>query len=496
MNKPTLLEAEQTEVTTVSYWSGGKPLLGNSKRQLPVTSPISGKVIAQLPVTTPEEFDNVVETARLAQPLWEAVPIKERAQVMYRLKTILERESERIAHTIHQENGKTIAEAKAGLHKGIECVEYSASLPQIVSGEILQVSRGVECRMARMPMGVVAGITPFNFPAMIPLWMAPLAITLGNAFILKPSEQTPITSIVLADCFREAGVPDGIFSVVHGDREIVEKICEDARIKAVGFVGSTAVARKVYCKAGSNGKRARCMGGAKNHLTVMPDADPEMSSSDIVASVTGCAGQRCMAASVLLAVGNVDTTIDLILKKMQNIVPGRDMGPVINKASKARICNYLEGAEQQGARLLLDGRIAKIMGSDGGYYIGPSIIDNATASHEAAYEEIFGPVLTIIRVKSLDEAIAIENGNPYGNAASIYTSSGAIANYYAERVSAGMVGINIGVPVPREPFSFGGWNNSRFGDGDITGAGAIDFWSQPKKITTKWEARFTGNWMS
>lgn len=491
-----MLLEKPVHIPGIPFWSNGAALFDETLKRIPVTSPLTEGVIAELPLATSQELDAIVQAARSAQTSWSSIPIKERSQMMYRLKDILTRESEKIAETIHRENGKTKAEAKAGLFKGIECVEYAASLPQIISGGVLQVSRGVECKMIRSPVGVVAGITPFNFPAMIPLWMAPLAITLGNAFILKPSEQTPLTSILLAECFREAGIPQGIFSVIHGDRTIVEDICDHPHIPAIGFVGSTTIAQTVYARAASHGKRVRCMGGAKNHLTLLPDADPEMSASDIVASVTGCAGQRCMAASLLLAVGKVEPIIERIKSKMEQIIPGRDMGPVISASALKRIVGYIERAESGGARLLLDGRKMNGHHLNKGYYIGPSLIDHADPSHESACDEIFGPVLTIIRVESLDEAIAIENNNPYGNAASIYTASGGAANYYAERARAGMIGINIGVPVPREPFSFGGWNRSRFGDGDITGESAIDFWSQPKKITTKWEAQSSGNWMS
>ncbi len=494
MTQSTLSREETKQ--TLPNWISGKATFSQSEHTLPVLSPHNGEVIAHVPLSNLEEVDYAIREARAAQKSWADTPVKERVQVMYRFKQILENKIDTLANIIHIENGKTIDEAKAGIQKGIECVEYAASLPQISGGESLNVSRGVECKMFRRPLGVVAGITPFNFPVMVPLWMIPLAISLGNAFILKPSEQTPLASIELAKDLKEAGLPEGVFSVIHGDKAIVEALCDHPHVKAVGFVGSTPVAKQVYARTTHLGKRARCMGGAKNHLTVVPDADPEMASSNIVASVTGCAGQRCMAASVLIAVGDVDHIIQKVYEKMQQVIPGRNMGPVISQRAKDRICGYLNRCEQGGARLILDGRETSSEGSEHGFYIGPSIIDHASPGHESILDEVFGPVLTIIRVDTLEEAITIENNSPYGNAAAIYTCSGRVADTYRQRVNAGMVGINIGVPVPREPFSFGGWNLSRFGDGDITGASAIEFWSQPQKVTTKWESRHRENWMS
>lgn len=489
------LSVEETK-QALPNWISGEATFSQSDQTLPVLSPHNGEEIARVPLTNLEELDYAIREARSAQKEWADTPVKERVQVMYRFKQVLENKIDTLANIVHIENGKTIDEAKAGIAKGIECIEYAASLPQISGGESLYVSRGVECKMFRRPLGVVAGITPFNFPVMVPLWMIPLAISLGNAFILKPSEQTPLASIEIAKALKESGLPEGIFSVIHGGKEVVEALCDHPHVKAVGFVGSTPVAKQVYSRTTQLGKRARCMGGAKNHLTVVPDADIEMASSNIVASVTGCAGQRCMAASVLIAVGDVEPILEKVYDKMKQVIPGRDIGPVISQRAKDRIYGYLSRCEHGGAKLILDGRETSYEGADSGFYIGPSIIDHASPGHESVLDEIFGPVLTIIRVDTLEEAITIENNNPYGNAAAIYTSSGKVADTYRDRVNAGMVGINIGVPVPREPFSFGGWNLSRFGDGDITGASAIEFWSQPQKVTTKWESKHRENWMS
>ncbi len=484
-------------VETLTNFIGGRAVKSASARTLPVTAPLTGEILAHVPLSTAADLDDAVKAAAEAQPAWGATPLKDRVQVFFRAKTIIENELDALAERITEENGKTLAESRGSILRAVECLEFAASLPQIAAGSVLEVSRGVECKTYRSPLGVVAGITPFNFPFMVPLWMIPMAIGLGNAFILKPSEQTPLSALEIARILREAGLPDGIFSVVHGDREIVEAICDHPGISAVGFVGSTRVARKVYERGTAAGKRVRALGGAKNHLVVVPDADPEMTASNVVSSVTGCAGQRCMAASVLLAVGDVEHILDRIREKMAALRAGRDIGAIINEGAYERITGYLDRAEANGARLTLDGRDAVAEDAPaGGKYLGASIIDHASPDHEASCDEIFGPTLTIIRCESLDEALAIENANPYGNAAAIYTSSGGVAQYFADRASAGMVGVNIGVPVPREPFAFGGWNDSSFGGGDITGPTAVDFWSKTKKITTKWSNEHQSNWMS
>ncbi len=476
---------------------GGEHVTCSSGRSLPVTAPLTGEIIAEVPMSDAATLDLAVAAATEAQKEWAARPLKDRVQVFYKMKTIVEDELDHLIEVITRENGKMRDESKGSVLRAVECIEYAASLPQIASGRIQEVSKGVDCRTSRHPVGVVAGITPFNFPFMVPLWMVPMAIGLGNAFVLKPSEQTPLSAIEIARILKESGLPDGIFSVVNGDREIVEAICDHPGISAIGFVGSTRVARTVYERGTATGKRVCALGGAKNHLVVVPDADPEMTATNVVASVVGCAGQRCMAASVLLAVGESDHIVDLIREKMGALVAGRDIGAIINESAYERITGYLDRAEENGATLILDGRDAVADDvPEGGRYLGGCIIDQAQPDHEASRDEIFGPTLTIIRCESLDEAIEIENANPYGNAAAIYTSSGGTAQYFTSKVSAGMVGVNIGVPVPREPFAFGGWNDSSFGGGDITGDSAIDFWSKTKKITSKWSDQDQSNWMS
>jgi malonate-semialdehyde dehydrogenase (acetylating)/methylmalonate-semialdehyde dehydrogenase len=378
----------------------------------------------------------------------------------------------------------------------MELTEFACSLPQIAAGEVLEVSRGVECRIERFPLGVVASIAPFNFPNMVPNWTIPNAIALGNCLILKPSELVPLSANRIAELLKEAGLPEGVFQVVHGGKDVVEAICDHSGIEAISFVGSTKIAKLVYRRGTANLKRVLALGGAKNHLIVMPDADTEMASSNIVASMSGCAGQRCMAASVMVAVSSTDHIIQRMIEHAKTVVPGKTLGPVISAAAKERIEGYIAEAEAKGAKILVDGRNPTVPGKEEGYWVGPTIIDHVTPDMRIAQEEVFGPVLVIIRSKSVDEALAIENASPYGNAASIFTESGATARYVMERASAGMVGVNVGVPVPREPFSFGGWNESRFGVGDITGRGSIEFWTKSKKMTTKWNREHGTNWMS
>ena len=463
---------------------------------LDVYNPSEGSVISRVPLSSQREVDLAVESARAAFPGWSTTPIKERVQVFYRYKTLLERHLDDLAALVTEENGKIASEARAEVLKSAELTEFACSLPQIVPGEVLEVSRGVECRIERYPLGVVAAITPFNFPNMVPNWSIPNAIALGNCLVLKPSELVPLSAGRIAELLGEAGLPEGVLQIVNGGREAVEAICDHPGIQAISFVGSTKVAKVVYRRGTATLKRVLALGGAKNHLIVMPDADLEMTAGNVVASMSGCAGQRCMAASVMVAVSKTDHIIRCMVEHARRMVPGKDIGPVISAESKVRIERYIAEAEAGGAEVLVDGRNTTVPGREGGYYLGPTIIDRVTPEMRIAREEVFGPVLVIIRSPDVDEALAVENASPYGNAASVFTESGGTARYVMERASAGMVGVNVGVPVPREPFSFGGWNDSKFGVGDITGRGSIEFWSKAKKITTKWNREAGTNWMS
>lgn len=463
---------------------------------LDVYSPLNGELISKVPLSSAEVVDQAVIAAQQAFTDWAKTPIKERVQVFYRYKSLLDKHLDELAALITEENGKTIEEAKAEIKKSIEVTEFACSLPQLTSGEVEQVSKGVECRSEYHPLGVVVSITPFNFPNMVPNWTIPNALTLGNTMILKPSEQVPLSANRVADLLAEAGLPKGVFNVVHGSREAVEALCDHPGIEAITFVGSTKVAKIVYRRATANLKRALTLGGAKNHLIVLPDANEEMTASNVAASMSGCAGQRCMAASAMVAVGPVDKIIEKLCEEARKIVPGKNLGGIISKEAKERIEGYITEAETQGAKILVDGRGVVVEDKENGYYVGPTIIDYVTPDMRIAREEVFGPVLSIIRVSSVDEAIEIENSSNYGNAAAVFTQSGGLARYVAERASAGMIGVNIGVPVPREPFSFGGWNESKFGSGDITGKSSIEFWTKLKKTTTKWNPEAKTNWMS
>ncbi len=487
-----------TTYSTARHFIGGSWCDPTSSRTVQeVLNPRFGKVIAEVRMGGSDDVDRAVHAAAAAARAWSKWPIRDRAHVLYRLRELMVQNIDELSWLVSHENGKIFSEAKAEVEKGIECVEYGCSLPNLAAGNQLEVSRGVACEVAYESLGVVAGVTPFNFPMMVPLWMLPQALVGGNAFILKPSERVPLSSMRLAELLRHAGLPAGVFNIVQGGREVVEALCDHRGIKAVGFVGSTKVAKAVYARASAQGTRALCLGGAKNHLIVVPDADPELTAENIVASFTGCAGQRCMAASVLLAVGNVEHILDAVRARAATIKTGKDLGPVTTQAARDRIAGYIDGAQRMGATITLDGRKPDPSTAvPGGYWIGPTIIDRVTREMPVANEEIFGPVLSILRVATLEQAIEIENSSPYGNASSIYTSSGDVARRVMAGVDAGMCGVNIGVPVPREPFGFGGWNDSCFGHGNITGWDGYRFWTRQRKITSKWALQRDQNWMS
>ncbi|HTK82479.1 MAG TPA: CoA-acylating methylmalonate-semialdehyde dehydrogenase [Bacteroidota bacterium] len=484
------------KATLLSNFINGKSRASIARETLSVTNPSIGAEIATVPLSTSQDVDEAVRTARAAFPAWSAMPIKERSQVFFRYKTLMEQHAQELAALVQEENGKILSEAMAEVEKSIEVTEFACSMPQLVAGEILEVSRGVECRIDRHPVGVVVSISPFNFPTMVPNWTIPNALVLGNTMILKPSEQVPLSSMRIAELLKEAGLPDGVFNVVHGSQAAVEALCDHPGVDALTFVGSTRVAKIVYQRATSHGKRALCLGGAKNHLIVLPDAHEDMAASNIAASMSGCAGQRCMAASAMVAVGQVDHIIKKLCDEAKKIIPGKNLGAVISRQAKERIERYITEAENDGAKVLVDGRGAVVPGKEGGFFVGPTVIDFVRPEMKIAQEEVFGPVLAIMRAQNVDEALKIENNSPYGNAASVFTQSGGAARYVIERAHAGMIGVNIGVPVPREPFSFGGWNESKFGACDITGKSSIEFFTKPKKTTIKWNPESRVNWMS
>ncbi|MFT5354787.1 MAG: malonate-semialdehyde dehydrogenase (acetylating)/methylmalonate-semialdehyde dehydrogenase [Polyangiales bacterium] len=486
---------EFTPYVACKNWIGGEWTDSASGKTHAVINPRHGKEMGQMAWSDESDTNRAIAAAEKAFPAWKATPMKERAQVLYRVKQIMESKLDELAWLLSHENGKTIAQAKGEVLKGIECVEYGCSLPNIAQGEQLDVSRGINCSVTHEPLGVCAGIVPFNFPSMVPLWMLPQVLVAGNTFVLKPSEQVPYSSMRLAEIFKEAGLPDGVLNIVNGGKETVEALCDSTVVKALGFVGSTKVAKIVYARGAQTGKKVLGLGGAKNHLIVVPDADVKITSETVVASAYGCAGQRCMAASVMVGVGDIQPIVDKIVEITKGVKLGEEMGSIITPESVERINKYITDAEARGATVLVDGRGQSVDGQPGNW-VGPTVLDNVSPDMPAGCEEIFGPVLSIIRTDTLDKAIAIENNNAYGNAAAIFTTSGAVARYAMERVSAGMCGVNIGVPVPREPFAFGGWNDSKLGSGDLTGYDGFRFWTRPRKVTSRWATAKDATWMS
>jgi methylmalonic acid semialdehyde dehydrogenase len=475
-----------------------------SGKYMDVFGPRDGALIGRVALSSTEDVARAVEAGKAAYAKWSMWTVKERMVPLLKLRHLLASPAveQEICELIMLEHGKNVVEALGSLRKGNETVEWACGMPALIPGKCMEVSHGVECRERRLPHGVCTSIVPFNFPAMVPMWTTPICIATGNVMILKPSEKVPLTANYLAKLFLEAGFPPGVFQIINGAADAVTSLVDNGDIKALSFVGSTKVAELVYkrCKAQSPPKRALCMGGAKNHLVAVADCNLEMASTDVVNSFCGCTGQRCMAASVLLLVGEgkeQDALLKLICEKAAELKPGkgkRELGPVIDAASLKRITSYIDKAEADGMKVLVDGR-SWTKDKTEGFWVGPTVIEFSDPTHPSACDEIFGPVLAVIRVPDGEAAIAIENGNEYGNAACIYTSTGATADWFVSRFSAGMIGVNVGVPVPREPFAFGGVNLSRFGDSDITADGGLEFWTWRKKITTKWAPSKKKTWM-
>jgi len=452
----------------------------------PVHDPATGEVIAEVRLGGAAEVDEAVRRAGAAWPAWAATPIKERVQPLFRYRALLEAHRAELAALITREHGKLPVEADAEVTKAIELCEFACSLPQLAGGEVLEVSRGVECRVERFPLGVVASVTPFNFPCMVPHWTLLNAVALGNCLLLKPSERVPLTAERTAELLAEAGLPAGVFTVVHGVREAVEALCDHPTVPAVTFVGSTSTAQAVYRRASAALKRVLALGGAKNHLLVLPDADRDQAAAGVLQSAVGCTGQRCMAGSVMVAVTGSDPVLERLCELARGLVPGRDYGPVISAAARDRIEGHITRAVEEGAELLVDGRGLTVPGREGGFWVGPTVLDGVRPEMAIAREEVFGPVLAVVRVATLEEALAVEAASAYGNAASVFTRNAATAREVILRAGAGMIGVNVGVPVPREPFPFGGWNASKFGAGDITGKSAVEFWTRSRKTTVRW----------
>ncbi|KAI9138374.1 Aldehyde/histidinol dehydrogenase [Paraphysoderma sedebokerense] len=477
-------------------------------KYLAVTTPHTGESFTQCPISSEKDVQKAVDAAKKAFPAWSNRTSKDRVQILLRYHALVNKYADELAEIIVKEHGKNKAEALAEVAKGNETVEYACAIPELIGGRILEVSRGVTCHDTRYPLGVVACIVPFNFPFMVPHWTLPIALATGNCVIIKPSEKVPWAMYRVMEILKEAGIPDGVVNLVNGAVNVVNAICDSPDIKAVSFVGSSKIAELVYkrCKNAPVMKKCLALGGAKNHLVSMPDCDIQMCSQDILNSFTGCCGQRCMAASVLLTVGKQQALLDAIIEKAKKLKPGSQpgqVGPVIDQASLDRINHYITTSLSHGAKLLLDGRSwatpsspTKKTQSSKGFFIGPTILLHTSLSDPSLHDEIFGPVLSVYECKNVEEAIKIENENKYGNAACVYTMSGYWAEWFSKRFSAGMCGVNIGVPVPREPFSFGGINASKFGDMDITGDGGLEFFTYRKKVTTKWSIPEERSWLN
>jgi malonate-semialdehyde dehydrogenase (acetylating) / methylmalonate-semialdehyde dehydrogenase len=457
-----------------------------------VFNPSTGQVIARVPFCDAKQTGEVVEAAAAAIPVWSETPVVERARLMFRFRALMEKNFEELAALVTREHGKTLAEARAEVNRGIEVVEFACGIPSLIGGEVLpNIATDVDAEAVRHPVGVCVGITPYNFPSMVPLWMFPIAITCGNTFVLKPSEKVPLSAVRLGELLSEAGLPAGVFNIVHGDKECVDALLAHPKVAAISFVGSTPIAKYIYERGTANGKRVQSAGGAKNHLIVMPDADLDQSVKALVASAYGCAGQRCMAGSVALAVGKagnavVEGLVDVAGKMRVGATDGHeevDMGPVIRAEHRDRVAGYLDVAKQEGATVALDGR-RKFAGD--GFLIGPSVVDHVEPAMRVYQEEIFGPVLSVVRVADLDEALAVGAQCEYGNGASIFTASGHAAREFSRRFNAGMIGINVGVPAPMAWFPFTGWNRSFFGDLHIQGKESIQFYTRQKVTLTRW----------
>lgn len=461
----------------------------------PVMNPSRGENLAAVPMSSAAEVDEAVKEALKAFPDWRETPPNERAQVMFRLKAMLEDEFEDLAKGICREHGKTLIEARGDLRRGLEMVEYACGAPTLLMGESLEnIARGIDCHTDRVPLGVVAGICPFNFPALVPMWMWPLALVCGNCFILKPSEKVPLTMQRIAELLKKAGLPDGVFSIVHGGREVVDALLEHPDVAAISFVGSTPVAEAVYQKGCLHGKRVQAAGGAKNFLVILPDADIEATATALKDSAFGCAGERCMAGSVAVAVGEAG---DRVLPALVDIIGSMkvgptdgdsqpDMGAVISAAHRDRVKELISLGESKGGKVLADGRGVSVADAPNGYYVSPTVIDGIDYHNDLSTTEIFGPVLSVMRAKTLDEAIAAANKQSFGNGACVFTTSGKAAREFRHRVSAGMVGVNVGVPAPLAYFPFTGWNRSFFGDLHMQGREGVQFYTKQKTTTVRW----------
>ncbi len=468
--------------------------LSISKERLAVDDPSTGEKIAEVVLSSNDDFNAAVESSKKSQIEWANVTPLKRSRILSNYKSLIEKNIDELAKIISREHGKTLPDAKGSVTRGLEVVEFACGIPHLLKGEFSQnVGTNIDSWSIRQPLGLCAGITPFNFPAMVPMWMFPLAIACGNSFILKPSEKDPSCSIKLAELFSEAGLPDGVFNVLQGDKTVVDLIIQSKDIASISFVGSTPVAKYIYEQSSIFGKRVQALGGAKNHLVVMPDANLTQAVDGIIGAGYGSAGERCMAISVAVAVGDIADELvqrihdeSLKLKVAPWTDPDSDMGPVISREHKEKIENYISIGEKEGATLIEDGRKYKIQGYENGYFVGPTLFDNVTKEMQIYKEEIFGPVVCVVRAKNYDEALKLVNDHPFGNGTSIYTSDGEISRHFTTNSKIGMVGVNVPIPVPMAFHSFGGWKQSLFGDHAVHGMEGIHFYTKLKTITSRW----------
>ncbi len=491
MNKPT---EKPLQFSEVPLWIGGKPTASRSGRFGEVTNPAAGTVSKRVPFCNAADIDAAVRAAQTAFPAWRDAPALRRARVMQKFLALLQEHQKELARIVTDEHGKTLPDATGSVQRGIEVVEFACGIPHLLKGEYSEnVGTGVDTHTVRQPVGVCAGITPFNFPVMVPLWMFPVAIACGNTFILKPSEKVPSASVRMAELFKAAGLPDGVLNVVHGDKEAVDAILGHPGIHAVSFVGSTPIAKYIYETCARNGKRVQALGGAKNHAVVLPDADLEFTADALIGAGYGSAGERCMAISAVVAVGAAaDPLVGLLKKKAEAIKVGPgdkdgvDMGPLITRAHRDKVKGYVDQGVKEGAKLVVDGRGQKVAGAEEGFFLGASLFDHVQPGMTICKDEIFGPVLIVLRVDTLEEAIKLVNANPYANGTAIFTESGGAARRFENEIQVGMVGINVPIPVPVAFYSFGGWKSSLFGDLHVHGVEGVKFYTRTKAVTTRW----------
>src|SRR5690348_14188918 len=481
-------EERAGETTRITHWIGGQRVEGTSGRSGPVYNPATGVQSGEVDFATVEEVDAAVQAARRAFESWRTMSLSKRTELYFRIRELFHQHGEDIARLLTAEHGKVLSDAKGEIARGLEVIEFCCGVPELLKGGYSeQASTGIDVYSIRQPLGVVAGITPFNFPAMVPMWMWAPAIACGNTFVLKPSEKDPSASVYTAQLLKEAGLPDGVFNVVHGDKVAVDAVLDHPDVAAISFVGSTPIARYVYETATANGKRCQALGGAKNHMIVLPDADIDMAADAAVSAAYGSAGERCMAVSMVVAVGDVaDPLIDAIKARIPNVKVGdgmdaaNEMGPLITREHRDKVASYLEDG---GGKVVVDGRDGA---QEDGFFLNPSLVDDLKPGMRAYDDEIFGPVLGVTRVDTYDEAVTLVNENPYGNGTAIFTRDGGVARRFQFDVQAGMVGVNVPIPVPVAYYSFGGWKNSLFGDRHIYGPEGIDFYTRSKVVTERW----------